>query len=150
MTRHLIRNSHIFISKRFLSTRPLTIGIRREDPTRIWERRSPITPEAVQYLVQEEGVNVLIQDCHRRIFPISDFIRVFHCFHSLYSLLLTDYVSGWCTSALDPRTSPYSPWNQRNTARRTHHLSPTFPVIFFVVGPTHSSHVLTYDQRTAV
>lgn len=147
MTRGFIRS---FTSKRFLSTRPLTIGIRREDPTRIWERRSPITPEAVQYLVQEEGVNVLVQDCHRRIFPVTDFVKVSHCILSPHPLLLTDYISGWCTSSLDPRTSSYSYWNQRNSTRRTHHLSCAFPVVFFVISPTYPPHVLTYHQRAAV
>jgi alpha-aminoadipic semialdehyde synthase len=55
---------------------PLTVGIRREDPSRIWERRCPLTPEAVYKLVRSDGVRVLVQDCERRIFPIEDFIAV--------------------------------------------------------------------------
>ena len=41
-------------------TRPkkLTIGIRREDTQRIWERRSPLIPEDIHRLVQEEDVDV--------------------------------------------------------------------------------------------
>lgn len=82
MNRNIIRRSplsRIFTSRRLLSTHPagnVTVGIRREDPTRIWERRCPITPEAVEHLVQKEGVNVLVQDCDRRIFPIADFVKV--------------------------------------------------------------------------
>lgn len=92
MNRNIIRRSplsRIFTSRRLLSTHPagnVTVGIRREDPTRIWERRCPITPEAVEHLVQKEGVNVLVQDCDRRIFPIADFVKVcgqFRCWQSV-------------------------------------------------------------------
>lgn len=50
-------------------TRPkkLTIGIRREDTQRIWERRSPLIPEDIHRLVQEEDVDVVFQGCERRI-----------------------------------------------------------------------------------
>ncbi|GJJ14359.1 hypothetical protein Clacol_008623 [Clathrus columnatus] len=51
----------------------LTVGIRREDPTRLWERRCPLTPSAVQQLVQEEGVRVLVQHCNRRVFETREF-----------------------------------------------------------------------------
>ncbi|KZT33116.1 hypothetical protein SISSUDRAFT_993382 [Sistotremastrum suecicum HHB10207 ss-3] len=54
---------------------PITLGIRREDPERIWERRAPLTPDAVASLIQEENVRVLIQDCARRIFPTSEYIK---------------------------------------------------------------------------
>ncbi|KZS87672.1 hypothetical protein SISNIDRAFT_398299, partial [Sistotremastrum niveocremeum HHB9708] len=56
-------------------TRPITLGIRREDPERIWERRAPLTPDAVASLIREENVRVLIQDCARRIFPTSAYIK---------------------------------------------------------------------------
>jgi alpha-aminoadipic semialdehyde synthase len=58
------------------SSSKLTIGIRREDPTRIWERRCPLTPEAVESLVHEVNVDVLIQDCDRRVFPVHQFVKV--------------------------------------------------------------------------
>lgn len=66
------------LSSRRLSTvsRQVTIGIRREDPARIWERRCPITPDAVELLVRKENVKVLVQDCDRRIFPITEFVKV--------------------------------------------------------------------------
>ncbi|KAI0075026.1 hypothetical protein K474DRAFT_1647191 [Panus rudis PR-1116 ss-1] len=53
----------------------LTLGIRREDPTRIWERRCPLTPDAVQELIEEEDVQVLVQDCARRVFPTEQFTK---------------------------------------------------------------------------
>ncbi|KAL0948067.1 hypothetical protein HGRIS_010691 [Hohenbuehelia grisea] len=53
---------------------PVTVGIRREDPTRLWERRCPLTPSAVNTLVRQ-GVKVLVQDCDRRVFPIREFVK---------------------------------------------------------------------------
>lgn len=55
----------------------LTIGIRREDPRRIWERRCPISPDAVNELVEKEGVEVLVQDCERRVWSTNDFVKVY-------------------------------------------------------------------------
>jgi alpha-aminoadipic semialdehyde synthase len=49
-------------------TTPVTIGIRREDPGRKWERRVPLTPDAVAELVGQDKVRVLIQECERRVF----------------------------------------------------------------------------------
>ncbi len=53
----------------------LAIGIRREDPLRIWERRCPLTPEAVEALIAEEDVDVFFQPCERRIFTAEQFIK---------------------------------------------------------------------------
>ena len=53
----------------------LTVGLRREDPTRIWERRCPLTPTAVNELVRD-GARVLVQPCDRRVFPIREFVEV--------------------------------------------------------------------------
>ncbi|KAJ7319097.1 Saccharopine dehydrogenase-domain-containing protein [Mycena albidolilacea] len=47
---------------------PLVVGLRREDPTRIWERRSPLTPDAVRRLVSERQVRVHVEHCDRRVF----------------------------------------------------------------------------------
>ncbi|KZV92569.1 hypothetical protein EXIGLDRAFT_614197 [Exidia glandulosa HHB12029] len=52
----------------------LVVGIRREDPQRLWERRCPLTPDAVHDLVRD-GVRILVQDCHRRIFPVREFVE---------------------------------------------------------------------------
>ncbi|KAI0349833.1 hypothetical protein OH77DRAFT_1431672 [Trametes cingulata] len=59
------------------SSRPhkLTVGIRREDPARIWERRCPLTPDAVHELVEKDGVEVLVQPCERRVFTNKDFLQ---------------------------------------------------------------------------
>jgi hypothetical protein len=54
----------------------LTIGIRREDPTRIWERRAPLTPDTVNYLVSKKNVRVHIESCDRRVFPNREYIKV--------------------------------------------------------------------------
>lgn len=67
------------ILKRCLSTTAsnpkLVVGIRKEDSSRIWERRAPLTPDAVHHLVKSTGVDVLIQDCERRAFCISDYVK---------------------------------------------------------------------------
>ncbi|KAI6144926.1 Saccharopine dehydrogenase-domain-containing protein [Pisolithus tinctorius] len=60
----------------------LTIGIRQEDSARIWERRCPLTPNAVQELVQQDGVDVIVQPCDRRIFPVDNFLKAGAKVHS--------------------------------------------------------------------
>ncbi|WWD17363.1 hypothetical protein CI109_101804 [Kwoniella shandongensis] len=59
----------------FLSQRDLTtLGLRREDPARVWERRTALTPEAVEQLLAErngqgkEGLKVEVESCGRRCF----------------------------------------------------------------------------------
>ncbi|KAG6886864.1 hypothetical protein C0995_003874 [Termitomyces sp. Mi166 len=52
---------------------PVTVGIRREDPRRIWERRAPLTPDDVHKLVSA-GVAVQIEPCSRRIFPDAAYV----------------------------------------------------------------------------
>jgi len=66
------------LTRRFHSSRttPVTIGIRREDPGRIWERRVPLTPDAVAELISRDNVRVLVQECERRVFPLQEYIRV--------------------------------------------------------------------------
>ncbi|KAF8646029.1 hypothetical protein AX16_007454 [Volvariella volvacea WC 439] len=54
---------------------PLTIGIRREDPKRIWERRAPLTPDAVYELVSKRDVRVLVEPCDRRVFPSHEYAK---------------------------------------------------------------------------
>ena len=51
----------------------VTLGIMREtyDP---WERRCPLTPNHVKELLQKRSnVRVLIQPCHRRVFPPNEY-----------------------------------------------------------------------------
>lgn len=51
-----------------------TLGIRREDPRRVWERRTPLTPEAVATLTDKAAVEV--ESCSRRCFPDSAYAAV--------------------------------------------------------------------------
>ncbi|KAI1789307.1 Saccharopine dehydrogenase-domain-containing protein [Ganoderma leucocontextum] len=74
----LRRSPHaLHLRRPYANTSPkkLTVGIRREDPARIWERRCPLTPDAVHDLVHKHGVDVLVQPCDRRVFTANDFIR---------------------------------------------------------------------------
>lgn len=66
-----------------IRTRPLVIGIRREDPSRIWERRVPLTPEDVQDIIKsfrnkQRGIDleIHIQPCSRRIFTNEQYSAV--------------------------------------------------------------------------
>lgn len=56
------------------SASKVTVGIRKEDPGRLWERRCPVTPDAVHELVRD-GVQVLIQPCERRVWPNEEFVK---------------------------------------------------------------------------
>lgn len=71
---HTIRRSPYLFRRNFSDSARLVVGIRREDPSRIWERRSPLTPDAVHNLVSSTGVDVLIQDCERRAFKTADYV----------------------------------------------------------------------------
>ncbi|KAI0031728.1 Saccharopine dehydrogenase-domain-containing protein [Vararia minispora EC-137] len=63
-------------SARHLSLKSsVTIGLRQEDPERVWERRTPLPPAMVAKLIEKEGVRVLVQECERRVFPIDDYIH---------------------------------------------------------------------------
>ncbi|KAG6372697.1 Saccharopine dehydrogenase-domain-containing protein [Boletus reticuloceps] len=104
------------------SSSKLTIGIRRENPARIWERRCPLTPDAVASLVQEENVDVFIQDCDRRVFPVHQFVKAGARTHPnldsahivlgikeppLNELITSPTLSPWRTASFDspvPRT----------------------------------------------
>ncbi|KAJ1303925.1 hypothetical protein OPQ81_008336 [Rhizoctonia solani] len=52
----------------------VTVGLRREDPGRVWERRTPLTPDAVEDLV-ESGVEVLVEECERRVWRNHDYAK---------------------------------------------------------------------------
>ncbi|WVQ67733.1 uncharacterized protein L199_005937 [Kwoniella botswanensis] len=49
-----------------------TLGLRREDPKRIWERRTALTPDAIKGLISEqkgkEELQVEVESCGRRCF----------------------------------------------------------------------------------
>lgn len=68
-----------------LTSRPLitrrcltTLGLRREDPSRIWERRTPLTPHAVQSLLADakDQLRVEVESCKRRCFPDAQYSDV--------------------------------------------------------------------------
>ncbi|RPD58275.1 hypothetical protein L226DRAFT_536764 [Lentinus tigrinus ALCF2SS1-7] len=76
----VLRRSHLAFRRAYGTTAKntntkLTLGIRREDPLRIWERRCPLTPDAVHELVHKDGVEVLVQPCERRVFTSNDFLK---------------------------------------------------------------------------
>ncbi|KAI8065099.1 Saccharopine dehydrogenase-domain-containing protein [Gongronella butleri] len=49
-----------------------SLGLRREDKSR-WERRAPLTPAAVQRLIDETGTQVYVQPSTKRIFTDSEY-----------------------------------------------------------------------------
>ncbi|KAI9639515.1 Saccharopine dehydrogenase-domain-containing protein [Dioszegia hungarica] len=52
-----------------------SIGIRKEDPARVWERRTPLTPDAVASLLRDNHaqLEVEVEMCGRRCFPDIDY-----------------------------------------------------------------------------
>ena len=87
-------------------TNPLTIGIRREDPARLWERRCPLTPSAVEELVQDAGVRVLVQDCNRRVFRTHEFESVCFFFSFRNIIRTIDGVHYQAGATVHPNLSP--------------------------------------------
>ncbi|KAF9510883.1 hypothetical protein BS47DRAFT_1347359 [Hydnum rufescens UP504] len=59
-------------ARRELSSTSLSVGLRREDPARLWERRAPLTPAAVYSLVRN-GVQIIVQGCERRVFSDKEY-----------------------------------------------------------------------------
>lgn len=72
--RNFVLGSHH--ARQLSTTSPLVIGIRREDPSRLWERRVPLIPQAVSSLISQEGVKVLLQPCARRVFATEEYTRI--------------------------------------------------------------------------
>ncbi|KAI0338108.1 hypothetical protein BDW22DRAFT_1409660 [Trametopsis cervina] len=70
------RHRHFHLSSATHNAAPsqLTIGIRREDPGRLWERRSPLTPATVRALV-DDGIRVLVQPCARRVWTAQEMLE---------------------------------------------------------------------------
>jgi len=50
----------------------------REDGKRIWERRAPLTPDAVNKLVSTGKVVVEVESCSRRVFTDAEYEKVRH------------------------------------------------------------------------
>ncbi|RUP47188.1 Saccharopine dehydrogenase-domain-containing protein, partial [Jimgerdemannia flammicorona] len=51
-----------------------SVGIRREDKSR-WERRAPLTPEAVERLIKETGARVYVQPSTKRVFKDEKYVK---------------------------------------------------------------------------
>ncbi|CDH56826.1 alpha-aminoadipic semialdehyde mitochondrial [Lichtheimia corymbifera JMRC:FSU:9682] len=73
--RSISSNSYVWRSGDNVSrTGFLSVGIRREDKSR-WERRSPLTPEAVKDLIEQTGAQVYIQPSTKRIFTDNAYVK---------------------------------------------------------------------------
>ncbi|KAG8740070.1 hypothetical protein FRC10_004790 [Ceratobasidium sp. 414] len=73
---HAIKRTPVFVQRgaRAISTkRRVTVGLRREDPARTWERRTPLTPDGVEELVGDLGAEVLVEECERRVYRTRDY-----------------------------------------------------------------------------
>ncbi|KAF4622050.1 hypothetical protein D9613_009131 [Agrocybe pediades] len=53
----------------------LKVGIRAEDPARIWERRAPLTPDAVYDLVSSGKAQVEVASSSKRIFSDTEYVK---------------------------------------------------------------------------
>ncbi|TBU54781.1 Saccharopine dehydrogenase-domain-containing protein [Dichomitus squalens] len=121
---HTLRLRRAYGTMAAASAKRVTIGIRREDPARIWERRCPLTPDVVHELVHKDGVEVLVQPCERRVFTANDFIRAGAKLHP--TLQPAHVVVGIKETPLpevltDPLSAPGSPHNDTSgLVPRTH------------------------------
>jgi hypothetical protein len=131
-------------------TTPVTIGIRREDPGRKWERRAPLTPDAVAELVSHDKVRVLIQECERRVFPVDEYIRVRNIrvlHHHNFELIAKRLNhTGRCRGAFDARACTPSSWHQRNAPFFSYYEPSPLNQTGFS-GSQDAHDVLTYNQR---
>lgn len=131
-------------------TNPVTIGIRREDPLRIWERRAPLTPDAVAALVSRDNVRVIVQECERRVFPIEEYIRV-RAIYVRDSEFIIERLrhSGRCGGALHARTRPPGSWHQGNTSSFSSYESNPL-CQSQCASPANAHDVLPHCQRPGV
>ena len=99
------------------NTPKLVVGIRKEDPSRIWERRAPLTPDAVHHLVKSTGVDILIQDCERRALCTSDYVKAGARVHK--TLEPAHIVLGIKETPIDQvlTTPVISPWTSKPVSR---------------------------------
>ncbi|CAE6370638.1 unnamed protein product [Rhizoctonia solani] len=93
----------------------VTIGLRREDPARIWERRTPLPPNIVRELVDELGVEVLVEECERRVWGNHEYAKAGAKLvpSGKHALEPADIILGIkevpldeCLSTLTPRNTP--------------------------------------------
>ncbi|KAF4583903.1 hypothetical protein EYR40_002401 [Pleurotus pulmonarius] len=54
--------------------RNVVVGIRKEDPARIWERRCPLTPTHI-YNLRRKDVKVFVERCQRRIWSEKELVE---------------------------------------------------------------------------
>ncbi|KIJ37526.1 hypothetical protein M422DRAFT_211260 [Sphaerobolus stellatus SS14] len=73
LTSHRSLSRSSTLTKVVRNAHQLTIGLRKEDSTRLWERRCPLSPAAVEELTKDAGVKVVVQDCDRRVFSTGEF-----------------------------------------------------------------------------
>lgn len=77
MNRQFPRRLIPLVGRCLRSRQLMTLGIRREDPGRVWERRVPLTPEAVQSLLSStRDLKVEVESCRRRCFPDDLYAKV--------------------------------------------------------------------------
>ena len=132
---------HRHVARRYASstTSGLTVGIRREDPLRIWERRCPLTPGLVNELVEKDGVNVFIEDCDRRVWNTSAFVEVCTTSYAYPGFRLPALCLAFSAAASAPMVSLFhialfapSAWSRRRrpvSTRRS--VGPVLPHILF-------------------
>lgn len=72
----LVGIRYVFLSHVYLRSWLTCVYSSREDPTRIWERRAPLTPDAVHDLVKDGEVEVEVASCSRRVFVDGEYERV--------------------------------------------------------------------------
>ncbi|KAF9790341.1 Saccharopine dehydrogenase-domain-containing protein [Thelephora terrestris] len=116
----LLKRSPVILSRchsTAASIPKLVVGIRKEDPSRIWERRAPLTPDAVHHLLNSTGVDVLIQECERRAFCTSDYVKAGARVHK--TLEPAHIVLGIKETPVDQvlTTPAISPWTRKPIPR---------------------------------
>ncbi|KAK0445000.1 Saccharopine dehydrogenase-domain-containing protein [Desarmillaria tabescens] len=135
--------------------RPLTVGIRREDPGRIWERRAPLTPEAVQDLVTKQGVQVQVESCDRRIFTDDEYLEAGASIRkdlSAAHILLGIKEPLLNSLQLSPVPSPISPANVTRTYMMFSHTakgqSYNLPLLSSFLGHKELSRLIDFELLT--
>ncbi|EIW70700.1 hypothetical protein TREMEDRAFT_29255 [Tremella mesenterica DSM 1558] len=73
----MLRRGPLKLHHRFFRRRHITLGIRREDPKRIWERRTPLTPSGISSLLSSSrDLEVEVESCQRRCYPDNAYLSV--------------------------------------------------------------------------
>ncbi|KAJ2913550.1 hypothetical protein MD484_g6867, partial [Candolleomyces efflorescens] len=121
--------------------RRIVVGIRREDPKRVWERRAPLTPADVAYLLSRNPqADVLVAPCHRRVFRAEEYEKAGA--HVTDDFRSADVVLGVKEVPLDelPLPSPTSPNNATHIMFSHTHKGQAYntPLLSRFVAPTHS------------